>query len=80
MHGKSFTNFANSVIVAKLFCWYILHSTGINSALLESRNFSIGMQSSVIRETFPVRNFPRLQYNEIRNKHITEVILLSNVT
>ena len=59
MHGKKFANFANSVIVAKLFRWYILNSTGINSALLESRNFSTGMQSRVLfAKLFPHVTFP----------------------
>ena len=58
--GKRFVNFTNLVIVAKLFRRYILNFTGINSALLESRNFSTGMQGRVLfaklfpRVTFPV--------------------------
>ena len=59
MHGKNFANFGNSVIVVKLFCWYILNSIGINSALLELQNFSIGMQSRVIfTKLFPRVIFP----------------------
>ena len=57
-------NFANSVIVAKLLHWYILNSTGINSASLES-NFSIGMQSSVklfLHVTFPIYGIHQLYY------------------
>ena len=45
--GESYAwkSFANSVIIVKLFGWYTLTFTGINSGLLESRNFSTGMQS-----------------------------------
>ena len=56
---KRFADFANSVIVAKLFRQYILNSTGINSALLESRNFSTGMQSrALFAKLFPRVTFP----------------------
>ena len=54
---RKFREFSHS---HKTFRRYILNSTGINSALLESRNFSTGMQSRVLfvklfsRVTFPV--------------------------
>ena len=59
MRGKRFANFENSVIVVKLFRQYILNSTGINSALLELRNFSTGMQSRVLfAKLFVLVTFP----------------------
>ena len=73
--GKSFANFVNSVIIAKLFRQYILNSTRINSALLESRNFSISMQSRELFAKLFIRVTSPAYGSRFRRYHLLPVTI-----